>query len=255
MEPRRPCATGLLKILCNVVSVSNSDSNRASAINKLPLESPPRHTGPIPGQPFAHEEHMSSFQETGANSKAPFTLKVHRGDGMALLAMNWRNGRAAARLRRLCHRVPRTWQREVLGDQESHRISRAAEEVFRSADRKHEGPDSEVPLGAFPQERREARQVHLPRDADVHGRRRRTGPGRGTDCVDRADARDASRASSTSLSRAATFRRRPSSANFAPDRDLSTLVPNAARRRSDVQGHAQESQRGARVDGFRSPLT
>ena len=35
---------------------------------------------------------MSSFQETGANSKAPFTLKVHRGDGMALLAMNWKKG-------------------------------------------------------------------------------------------------------------------------------------------------------------------
>ena len=32
------------------------------------------------------------FQATGGNSKAPFTLKVHRGDGMALLAMNWRNG-------------------------------------------------------------------------------------------------------------------------------------------------------------------
>ncbi len=35
----------------------------------------------------------TEFQVVGANSKAPFTLKVHRGDGMALLAMNWRNGR------------------------------------------------------------------------------------------------------------------------------------------------------------------
>lgn len=35
----------------------------------------------------------SQFQVVGANSKAPFTLKVHRGDGMALLGMNWRNGR------------------------------------------------------------------------------------------------------------------------------------------------------------------
>jgi len=34
----------------------------------------------------------SRFQVTGKNSKAPFTLKVHRGDGMALLAMNWRLG-------------------------------------------------------------------------------------------------------------------------------------------------------------------
>jgi phosphatidylserine/phosphatidylglycerophosphate/cardiolipin synthase-like enzyme len=32
------------------------------------------------------------FQVTGRNSAAPFTLKVHRGDGMALLAMNWKSG-------------------------------------------------------------------------------------------------------------------------------------------------------------------
>ena len=35
----------------------------------------------------------TAFQATGSNAKAPFTLKVHRGDGMALLAMNWRRGR------------------------------------------------------------------------------------------------------------------------------------------------------------------
>ena len=35
----------------------------------------------------------TEFQVVGSNSKALFTLKVHRGDGMALLAMNWRNGK------------------------------------------------------------------------------------------------------------------------------------------------------------------
>lgn len=35
----------------------------------------------------------TEFQVTGTNAKAPFTLKVHRGDGMALLAMNWREGK------------------------------------------------------------------------------------------------------------------------------------------------------------------
>ena len=35
----------------------------------------------------------NSFQATGTNSKAPFTLKIHRGDGMVLLAMNWRTGK------------------------------------------------------------------------------------------------------------------------------------------------------------------
>lgn len=34
-----------------------------------------------------------AFQVTGKNKNALFTLKVHRGDGMALLAMNWKNGK------------------------------------------------------------------------------------------------------------------------------------------------------------------
>jgi phosphatidylserine/phosphatidylglycerophosphate/cardiolipin synthase-like enzyme len=33
------------------------------------------------------------FQISGKNSAALFTLKLHRGDGMALLAMNWKNGK------------------------------------------------------------------------------------------------------------------------------------------------------------------
>ena len=34
----------------------------------------------------------TAFQVVGKNSAAPFTLKAHRGDGMVLLAMNWRHG-------------------------------------------------------------------------------------------------------------------------------------------------------------------
>jgi hypothetical protein len=34
---------------------------------------------------------MSEFQVTGSNADALFTLKVHRGDGMALVAMDWRD--------------------------------------------------------------------------------------------------------------------------------------------------------------------
>src|SRR6478672_4592593 len=33
------------------------------------------------------------FQVEGSNTKALFTLKVHRGDGMALIAMNWKAGK------------------------------------------------------------------------------------------------------------------------------------------------------------------
>src|SRR5262245_64812377 len=35
----------------------------------------------------------SDFQVTGKNSKALFTLKLHRGDGMCLIAMNWKQGK------------------------------------------------------------------------------------------------------------------------------------------------------------------
>jgi phosphatidylserine/phosphatidylglycerophosphate/cardiolipin synthase-like enzyme len=34
----------------------------------------------------------TEFQVTGRNAKALFTLKLHRGDGMTLVAMNWKNG-------------------------------------------------------------------------------------------------------------------------------------------------------------------
>ena len=34
----------------------------------------------------------SDFQVTGENQNAPFTLKIHRGEGMCLLAMNWKDG-------------------------------------------------------------------------------------------------------------------------------------------------------------------
>lgn len=34
----------------------------------------------------------SDFQVTGKNTKALFTLKLHRGDGMCLVAMNWKKG-------------------------------------------------------------------------------------------------------------------------------------------------------------------
>src|SRR5690242_11647106 len=35
----------------------------------------------------------SDYQVVGDNDAAPFTLKIHRGEGMALLAMNWKDDR------------------------------------------------------------------------------------------------------------------------------------------------------------------
>jgi phosphatidylserine/phosphatidylglycerophosphate/cardiolipin synthase-like enzyme len=35
----------------------------------------------------------NDFQVVGTSAAAPFTLTIHRGEGMALLAMNWKNGK------------------------------------------------------------------------------------------------------------------------------------------------------------------
>jgi phospholipase D-like protein len=35
----------------------------------------------------------SGFEVLGTNASAPFTLKLHRGDGMTLLGMNWKDGK------------------------------------------------------------------------------------------------------------------------------------------------------------------
>lgn len=35
----------------------------------------------------------NDFQISATNAKSPFTLKLHRGEGMALLAMNWKTGK------------------------------------------------------------------------------------------------------------------------------------------------------------------
>jgi hypothetical protein len=49
----------------------------------------PAPSGSQPGAP-------SAFQVEGTNAKAPFTLKLHRGDGMTLIAMNWKTGQPPA---------------------------------------------------------------------------------------------------------------------------------------------------------------
>ena len=39
---------------------------------------------------------MSEFQVSGTNKAALFTLKIHRGDGMALIAMDWKAAKSNA---------------------------------------------------------------------------------------------------------------------------------------------------------------
>lgn len=44
-------------------------------------------------RPLGKHPMADTFQISGGNADAPFTLKLHRGDGMLLLAMNWRKGK------------------------------------------------------------------------------------------------------------------------------------------------------------------
>jgi phospholipase D-like protein len=55
-----------------------------------PAVSVPRPATPTPSNPQASAP--SGFQVEGTNSKALFSLKLHRGEGMTLVAMNWKNG-------------------------------------------------------------------------------------------------------------------------------------------------------------------
>jgi phosphatidylserine/phosphatidylglycerophosphate/cardiolipin synthase-like enzyme len=45
------------------------------------------------GHTFGGPIMAAEFQVSGLNASAPFALKLHRGDGMTLLAMNWKAGR------------------------------------------------------------------------------------------------------------------------------------------------------------------
>ena len=47
----------------------------------------------VNGQTLRKPTMAAEFQVTGHNAAALFTLKLHRGDGMTLLAMDWKVGK------------------------------------------------------------------------------------------------------------------------------------------------------------------
>jgi hypothetical protein len=65
--------------------------------SKTPATTPSTRTVPVPRPvtPSASNPQTSApsgFEVVGTNDKALFTLKLHRGEGMTLIAMNWKNG-------------------------------------------------------------------------------------------------------------------------------------------------------------------
>ena len=73
-------------------------NTRAHGKRKRPVTAAPKPAAPAPKPIVLAPSNPPSvpplrrFEVLGTNAKAPFTLKLHRGDGMTLIAMNWKSG-------------------------------------------------------------------------------------------------------------------------------------------------------------------
>ena len=90
------------------------------------------------------------FQVAGNNAAAPFTLKLHRGDGMTLVAMNWRKGKPPPDFVGFAIEY-----KEPGGDRFFSLKNRLSFRRLRRQDQPEQpvhsaGTDPEIPLGAFP---------------------------------------------------------------------------------------------------------
>ncbi|PSO18151.1 phospholipase D-like domain-containing protein [Bradyrhizobium sp. MOS003] len=73
-------------------------ANKAGTSTRPPATTPPAVPTPAvtPPTPSNPPPGASGFQVVGTNANAPFSLKLHRGDGMTLVAMNWKAGQPPA---------------------------------------------------------------------------------------------------------------------------------------------------------------
>jgi phosphatidylserine/phosphatidylglycerophosphate/cardiolipin synthase-like enzyme len=192
---------------------------------------------------------MSSFQAIGGNSKAPFTLKVHRGDGMALLAMNWRKGKP-----------PRSFVGFAIefrepGDDKFWAVRNRI--GFPGQRKKFSDPTIEstkAPIQKF-------RWVHFPKNAEKPGAFTYRVTAMFMD-AEGALSRGEEQTASIALMRETIrgklnvgFTRGYVSsqafvANFAPDRDLSTLVPDASREGLEFKATHKKADEAHRWMGF-----
>lgn len=94
----------------------------------------------------------------GRSTKAPFTLKVHRGDGMCLLAMNWKDGEPHDDFVgfAIAYREPGGDRSFVLSNRLSFPGAGGAVDARTR-------PTTLAPIQKF-------RWVHFPRNADLHGK-------------------------------------------------------------------------------------
>ena len=111
----------------------------------------------------------SGFQVEGTNGNAPFTLKLHRGEGMTLVAMNWKNGQPPQDFVGFAieYQEPGGSQYYALNNRlgflDSGRQCRSCHPLDASI------ADPEIPMGAFPTQCRSRRRLQISRHAHVHG--------------------------------------------------------------------------------------
>ena len=194
----------------------------------------------------------NSYQVTGTNRKAPFTLKIYRGDGMVLLAMNWRKDKP-----------PRDFVGFAIEYKEpkSDRFWPVKNRIgFPGQRSKPSDPmisSTRAPIQKF-------RWVHFPYNADKDGQfHYRVTPmfmdERGT--LSRGEPQEAlmplMRETIPGKLNVAFTRGYVSSQafveRFAPDRKLSTLIPDNAKIGLKFKATHKKADEALDLDGLRSP--
>jgi hypothetical protein len=73
-------------------SKTSAKSTPSTPATKIPKLAVSKRRPVTPARSNPKTSASSGFQVEGTSASAPFTLKLHRGDGMTLIAMNWKHG-------------------------------------------------------------------------------------------------------------------------------------------------------------------
>ena len=113
----------------------------------------------------------SDFQVTGKNTKALFTLKLHRGDGMCLVAMNWKNGKPPNDFVGFAieSKPPRRRQTLLSAEQPPRLRGRGTAKSNPRTLSTLVSPIQKFRWVHFPRNANLDGEFHLPGDADLHG--------------------------------------------------------------------------------------
>jgi PLD-like domain len=87
---RKPGTPGKTPVTSPAKTPAGTPANISTAPPSKPAVPASRPVPPSPSNPQTSAP--SGFEVVGTNNNALFTLKLHRGEGMTLIAMNWKNG-------------------------------------------------------------------------------------------------------------------------------------------------------------------